>query len=290
MRNRIALVSFGLATCIGAAAPLYAQFEGVADFTITLHGEGGQSRPSSGKMYVSRAGYRSEWEMTVPGRARQGDASAAPRHVKFTIVGKKSDPDHIYTINDEKKTYSMTDLTDLKQIRESAPESEKQTYTVQKLGSDTIAGLSCQKASATSSKGMVFDVCLSKEWGASSDLIAAMTRSRRSNSPFTALKDAGLEGFPVRFGMRPRPDAEPTMVFELTRVEKKTPPASLFDVPPPGYRLVDNASRNLTPEQQKTLDDAKARMIENMTPEQRKAYEDAQRRHGQPTPQPTPQP
>jgi hypothetical protein len=77
------------------------------------------------------------------------------------------------------------------------------------------------------------------------------------------------------------------MVWEITRIDRRTPPASLFAVPPPGYRQTEHAVGGLSPEQQKALDDAKAKMLENMTPEQRKAYEDALRRHGQTTPEAT---
>jgi hypothetical protein len=56
------------------------------------------------------------------------------------------------------------------------------------------------------------------------------------------------------------------MVWEITRIERKAPPASLFDVPPPGYRKTDYALGGLSPEQQKAIDDAKAKMLENMTP------------------------
>src|SRR5262249_17112011 len=182
--------------------------------------------------------------------------------------------------NDENKTYSVTDL---KKIREESKNfDDKRTYTVQKLGADTVAGIPCQKAAATSSKGDVFDACMSKEFDADTDLVSVMTRNRRSGSLFSALKDAGVEGFPVRFGMRPRADAEPTMVWELTRIDRKTPPASLFDVPPPGYKQTDYAVGGLSPEQQKAIEDAKARLMENMTPEQRKASVDGMRKYGEP--------
>jgi hypothetical protein len=284
MKPRIGLA--GLASlCFAAAAPLFAQFEGVADFKITMRGENTQGMQSSGKIYIGSGGYRSEWEADVSRKGAAGDSAAKPQHFKMTMVGKKSDPDHLYLVNDENKTYSVTDL---KKMRENAGDLPKQTYTVQKLGSDTVAGIPCQKASLTSSKGDVFDVCVRKEWGASTDLISALTRNRRSNSWFTALKDNGIEGFPVRFGTRPKADAEPTMVWELTHVEKKAPPASVFDVPPPGYRQTDWAVGGLTPEQEKAIADAKARMLEHMTPEQRKAYEDAMRKSGQAQPTPNP--
>ncbi len=280
MKARIALAGV-VFLCLGVSVPvpLSAQSEGVADFKITFQGEGAKGLGSSGKMYVSRAGYRTEWDMSVGGRG----SAAAAQHMKMTMVGKKSDPDHLYMVNDENKTYSVMDLN---KMREESKTAGKPTYTVQKLGADTVAGIPCQKAAVTSSKGDVFDVCASKEWGADADLISTLTRNRRSGSWFAALRDSGIEGFPIRFGMRPRKDADPTMVWEITHIEHKTPPASLFDVPPPGYRKTDYAVGGLSPEQQKAIDDAKAKMLENMTPEQRKAYEDAMRKHGQPTPNP----
>jgi hypothetical protein len=278
MKIRIGLAALCLAAA--SAAPLSAQFEGEADFKVTFYGESTQGMQSSGKIYVSRAGYRSEWEMS---RARKSGDSSAPQRIKMTMVGKKGDPDHLYMVNDENKTYSVTDL---KKVREESKDLDKRTYTVQKQGTDTVAGIACQKATVTSSKGDIIDVCVSKEWNLDADVISAMTRNRRSQSWFSALKDAGVEGFPVRFATRPRAGADPNAVWELTRVERKTPPASLFDVPPPGYQLSSVAVGGLSPEQQKAIEDAKAKMLENMTPEQRKAYEDRMRQYSQPTPHP----
>jgi hypothetical protein len=285
MKIRIALRAFCLAALSAVPASVYAQFEGVADFKVTFHGERSQGMQSSGKILASHGAYRSEWDMEIPARSgRDGRTPEPNRHIKLTMVGRGDDPDHAYMLDDENKTYSVMDL---KKIREDSKDiASRETYTVQKQGSDTVAGISCQKATLTSSKGRVFDVCASKDWGVSADLVSALTRNQRSGSLFGALKDAGVEGFPVRFAMRPGKDAEPTMVWEVTRVERKTLPASLFAVPPPGYKQTDRAVSSLSPEQRKAIDDAKARMRENMTPEQRKAYEDAMRKHGQPTPNP----
>ena len=284
MTLRVRLAALGLAAAFAAApGPLHAQFEGTADFKITSQNESTKGLESAGKISVSRVGFRTEVDMTV---GRRGSA-AAPQHLKITMVGTKADPDHMYVINDEKKTYSVMDL---KKIREESARLEDKSYTVQRLGSDTVAGLPCQKASVTSSKGTVFDVCASKEWGADAGLLSALTRSPRSGSWFAALRQNGVEGFPIRFGLRPRADAPPTMVWEITHVERRTPPASLFEVPPPGYSQTGNAMGALSPEQQKAIDDAKSRMRENMTPEQRKAYEDSLRKRGEPAPAPTPNP
>lgn len=282
---RIRIWSGALLFTAAAAAPVYAQFEGVADFKITMSGEKGQAANGTGKMYVARAGYRSEWQtdLSLSGKGQ----SKSPQHIKMTIVGQRAEPDKLYMLNDDNKTYSVMDL---KKTREDAKKLEKQTYTVERLGGDTVAGLACQRATLTSSKGEVFDVCVSKELGASGDWIAAMSQRGGSGSWFEALKENGLEGFPLRWATRRKGSTEPSMVMELTHVEKKSLPAALFQVPA-GYKQTDSAVGGLTPEQEKAMKDARAQMkeaMENMSPEERKAMEDAMKRYGQPTPNPNP--
>jgi hypothetical protein len=283
MKVRIAVSALWLAAA--AAAPAVAQFEGVADFKVTMHGEPGQSVQSLGKMYISRDGYRSEWATSLSKVHTDGSAGSSPPRITMTMLGKRADPDRLYMLNDASKTYSVMDL---KSMRDETKDEHARTYTVQRGGSDTVAGMACQKATVTSSRGDVFDACVSKEWGGSSEWISALTRGRSSGSWFSALKENGIEGYPVRLAMRGKAGAEPMMVWEVTHVERKSLPASLFEVPT-GYKKTDSALGGLTPEQQKALSDARGQMdeaLKNMTPEQRKAYEDAMRKYGQPTPRP----
>lgn len=286
MRLRIVIVTGALLLALAATAS--AQFEGIADFTITMHGEKNQPATGTGKMYIARGAYRSEWETDLGSASaprKDGSAGAKPQRLKMTIVGKRSDPDHMYMLNDERKTYSVMDM---KKAREEAKDLPKETYTVQKLGGDTVAGLACQKAILTSSKGEVFEVCVSREWSSSSDWISAMSRNRGSGSWFFALKENGIEGYPVRLALRRKAGEEPFMVMVITHVERKSLPGSLFEVPP-GYTQADTAMGGLTPEQEKAMRDARDQMkeaLEKMSPEERKAYEDAMERYGQPTPRP----
>ena len=104
---------------------------------------------------------------------------------------------------------------------------------------------------------------------------------RASGSWIHSLKTAGIEGFPVRWSTRNKGSRDATMTMEMTRVEKKSLPASLFELPA-GYKQSETAMGGLTPEQQKQIDDA----MKDLTPEQRKAFEDAMKRSAQPTPRP----
>lgn len=270
---------------LSASATASAQFEGVADFRVTMTGEKGKAVPSTGKIYVAKNAYRTEWETKFDAGTRapkQGEAAAAPRSLKMTMLGRLAEPDKIYMINDERKSYSVMDL---KKIREEARNVSKETYTVRKLGSDTVAGVSCQKGLVTSSAGNEFEVCVSKDWRISGDWLAGMNRNRNAGSWLAALRENGLDGFPIRWVMRRNGSPDPVVSMELTHAEKKSLPAALFEVPP-GYTESRAGAPGLTPEQEKMMRDAQAKALENMTPEQRKVYEDQMKAYARPTPKP----
>src|SRR5215510_11656084 len=165
--NRIAVCAALLLAA--AAAPVFAQFEGEADFKITTRRQKGGTIEGTSRMFVSPAGFRMEWVMKT-GAVRQG----APAEVKMTMLAKLPNPEKVYLVNDDKKTYSSWDA---KAGRDGAAKEPGETYTVEKLGADRVAGFACQNARVRSSKGTDFDVCLTKELGASTEWIAAMNRN-----------------------------------------------------------------------------------------------------------------
>ena len=89
----------------------------------------------------------------------------------MTILGNVAEPDKIYMIDDANKTYSVWDL---KKTRGEARSRPRQTYTVKKLGSDTVAGLRLPEGRADLLEGHVIDVCVAKDFGVSSDWLAAI--------------------------------------------------------------------------------------------------------------------
>jgi hypothetical protein len=270
---------------LSASAATAAQFEGVADFRVTMTGEKGKSVPSTGRIFVTKDAYRTEFETQLDAATRapkQGEVAAVPQRFKMTMFGRLAEPDKLYMINDERKTYSVMDL---KRVRDEAQNSSKETYIVQKLGTDTVAGVSCQKGLVTSSTGNEFEVCVSKDWRISGEWLAGMRRNRNAGSWLAALRENGLEGFPVRWAMRRKGSPDAMVVMELTHAEKKSLPASLFEVPP-GYKEEGSGMGGMTPEQEKMMRDARAKALENMTPEQRKAFEEQMKAYAQPTPKP----
>ena len=276
-----------LALCLAAAAaaPALAQFEGTADFKVTTITGKGEVVPGTGRISSSKSAWRMEWETDISkiSKGRSTRPSDGPQQVKMTMIGKASAPDKLYLVDDAHKTYSVWDL---KKTRDSGTETTT-TYTVTRLGPDKVAGLTCQKAELVSSKGMVIDVCVAGELGVSLDWIAAVgRRQKESTSWITALRNNSLSGFPVRYSMREKDAIQPFMTLEMTKIDRGPVSEALFEIPA-GYKETDFAMGGLSPEQQKAVSDARAKMreaLEKMTPEQRKAYEDAMRKSGRPTP------
>jgi hypothetical protein len=275
IRRFLAASALALAASIASA-----QFEGEATYKIVSRRDKGSTLDGTAHMFSSKTGFRMEWEMETGNTAK-----GAPERVKMVMLARLPNPEKVYMVNDANRTYSVWDT---KKAREDSKNASRETYKVEKLGSDRVAGYPCQNARVTSSKGSIFDVCVTREFGGSSDWMAAMNRNEaETGSWLKALKDDGIEGSPIRWSVRRKGSAEPTMVMELTRADKKSLPASLFEVPA-GYKQTDFAMGGLTPAQEKQMSDARKQMeeaLKDMPPEQRKQYEEMMKRYA-PTPAP----
>jgi hypothetical protein len=261
---------------LALSAPALAQLEGVAEFKGSVNAGRGKPISSAGKVYVTRNASRVEWEMDMKalGERKGAPKGAMPSSYRMVTIQKLSDPDRIINLNDERKTYAVTDL---RTLREGQPAAPQATYTVKKLGRDSVAGFSCEKAVVSSSEGTRSEICVADQISQSSGWLAAQSRRERSSGLLKALHDNGLQGFPVRWVVWARAgDPQPATTMELVRFEKKSLPSSLFEVPA-GYTQVTGASRSLTPEREKSMKEADRKMkeaIEKLPPEQRKQYEE----------------
>ncbi len=275
MQRTIALAAAALL----ASAVASAQFEGVASFKMTAGSGPDLSSQGDGRIFLGPAGYRVEWVLDLSSMRKGREGSKAPATMAMTMLARKSEPAKVYMLNDEKKTYSVVDAGKAVEDRGTTP---RDPFTVKKLGTDRVAGYACQNALLTSAKDIEIEVCVAKELAASSDWLASLNRRNPEGASWLrALKEQGVEGFPIRWVIRKKGSTQPLTTMEMTRIEKKSLPASLFDVPA-GYTETKSSMRGLTPEQEKAL----SKMRENMTPEQRKAYDDRMKPHAQPTPKP----
>ncbi|HEX4440127.1 MAG TPA: DUF4412 domain-containing protein [Thermoanaerobaculia bacterium] len=263
-------VALSLVAILAASAAL-AQSEGVADYKIT----GGSGMTGTSRLYFSKAAFRIEWNMALSGD--ESKRERGPREMKMTMFAKLSDPDVVYSINDDTKTWSTWNT---KEARDEAAKS-REKYTVEKLGTDTVAGFSCQNARVKSSSGTEMEVCVTRDISAPAGWLSAMNRQRGGGAWWSAMHDAGIEGLPVRWSTKRegRGGHGGTVTMEITKFEKKSVPASMFEIPA-GYTKSDPMSVGMSPEQKRQMDEA----LKNMTPEQRKQYEEMMKKHAQPAP------
>jgi hypothetical protein len=270
------------------AVPLLAQTEGIAEFKGLTHSDDRQV-PSKGKVWISRNAVRVEWDMdlTSAAPARKGNKTAMPANFRMVMIQKISEPDRTYVLNDQQKTYAVEMIDETRE--HLTPE---RTWTVKRLGRDTVGGLSCEKALLTAKDGDETEVCVSTEIVPSAAWLRAWNRREEQSSPLKALNASGIKGFPIRWIFRSGRDKELTSTVDLVRFEKKSVPASQFEIPP-GYRKVNSAMETMmTSDQAKQYQDAVKGMqseLDKLTPEQRKAVEEMLKQQQQPQ-APPPQP
>jgi hypothetical protein len=275
--------SIAVLALLPAAIAVAAQFEGVATYKITTSGGPGKTIEGTSKIFVTKTAYRMEMEtdFAVAFGRRQSAASAASRHVKVTMIGKVSEPEKMIILNEQDRTYSTWDFNKMRR------RAQPPTFTVKKLGSDRVAGIACEKALLNSSNGSEVEVCVAKDLAVSSEWFVAMARHQRQTIAWMeALKNAGLEGFPVRYALRR--DQETLSTMELTNLDRTAPSASLFEIPA-GYKETHFAIPGMTSDQRREMfREHLGERLGTMTPEQRKAFEDSMKRHGGWTPPPEP--
>lgn len=252
-----------LAGAVLASTPVLAQFEGELDMKMTMHEGHG-----TGRIYVSKAGARSEL-----------DLQTARMPVKMATLMKFSNPDIMYMINDAQKAYTEMDLKKIREQTSKMPGSRgKDTWNVKKLGRETVNGYSCEHVLLTHGDEPKSE----QEWWTSKDIAGLSYESmrgllRRGNQSdegmMKALRDANADGFVVKMVVREKGNPTPISTMELTKAERKSLPASLFEIPA-GYTkqegMLGAASVMASPEQQEQMRKA----MESLTPEQRKQIEE----------------
>ena len=253
-----------LAALLALPLAAAAQWEGALEMKIS-----GKDVNGTSKALVGKAGARMEMEMTNPQLKQAGQGS-----MKMTVLSRATEPDVSYLINDAQKSYARIDL---KEMEKMVPKAEREKkWTVKRLGPDKVAGYGCERALlAQEGSETEQEVCVSKEIFGSAGRFRAGRRDPSSQGLEKALKANGLEGMPIRMVVREKGKADAQMTMELVSAEKRSLPASTFQVPP-GYTETSMMGTMMSPEQQKQMDDA----MKNLSPEQRKRIEEMMKTGG----------
>jgi len=183
--------------------------------------------------------------------------------IHMTTLMRFATPDVMYLINDKARTYSEVDT---KKAREQAAkmtgDKDKEAYSVKVLGSEKVLGYSTKHVllSRPGDKSEMEAWTTKDLLGLSYESMKGLMRrgAQDEGSMMKALKDARAEGFFVKMVTREKGKTEPLTTMELTKAEKKSLPASMFEVPT-GYAkqegMMGAAMENLTPEQKKQMEE-----------------------------------
>ena len=248
---------------LSATQALAADFEGViTGKPISADGSTGQLR--SLKMFLSPAGVRIE--VTAAG---DKDGTGAGAGFSITTVWQASDPTHSYLLNPVNKTYFKRDISKAQNAASTAAPP-----TVEKLGTATFLGKTVQRVKVTfagaGGRSQELWIDTSLHFPASALALFGQEQGGQ-HSPWKALEKAGVNGIPVK-----DLDSEGKAGWEASSIEKKSLPASLFQVPS-DFHEAKNAIEMLPAAQQAKM----KQQLDSMTPEQRARVEEAMKKASQ---------
>jgi hypothetical protein len=177
------------------------------------------------------------------------------------MLWQASDPNNFYLLNPANKTYLKHDMTKAQQaVADVAPPK------VERVGATSFLGHTVQRVKLTFASGKTQELWVdtSLHFPASALVFFTQARGSQSNGPWKAMEQAGVAGIPLKdLG------EDGKSGWEATSIEKKSLPASTFQIPA-GFTEGKSALDMLSPDKQAAM---KAK-LDAMTPEQRARMEE----------------
>jgi hypothetical protein len=263
----------GLVLAAWLAAPVFgADFEGVLELKMTMTSSTGvETGNGSAKVSVSKAGMRNEvYAQTLVGPMR------------MVTLFKTETPDVLYKINDQAKTYSELDLSQTGPKPPERPDAEP--YQVKRLGEEKLLGYNTLHLLVTY-KNTSNELWATKELLDSatfSKLLRRQTRAGAEERMTKALKDAGVDGMPLKSVLTAEDGAKTLM--EVVKVEPKALPGWTFEIPSSYEKtsaLVDAAGDARAQAEQRRLEE----VMKKLPPDKRAMIESALKQKQEQKPQ-----
>ncbi len=258
-----------LLTLLLAAGPAFAQFEGILEMKMTTAGQDAEGGGGTMLAAVSKAGTRCEMNMQMGGMT-----------MKTVTLQKADEPDVLYRVDDANKTYTEIDFAKVREL--ASRRQQPSQYTVEKLGQETLLGYKTQhvlvkEKTSGDADGLTMEMWTAKdllEYATLSKMQMRLGKGSGDEALVKALKDAGADGVPLK-SITTTP-AGPKVIMEVVKVDKKSLPASTFEIPA-GYTKSEGGMMGMMGGMSgPQADEAKKRMneaLKNMTPEQREMVE-----------------
>jgi hypothetical protein len=172
-----------------------------------------------------------------------------------TVIKLHSAPDVVYALNEKNKTYSVTDISKVKD------REDDNDYDITVLGKERVNSYSCTHVKVKNKKTQnEMEMWLSKDIPQYERYAARVKNKYMGGSHlYQQLKEKGAEGFMVRMIMNNARGGQ--MQMDLVKAEQRNINESLFSLD--GYAKTDAPANRNAEMQQK---------MQNMTPEERQKY------------------
>jgi hypothetical protein len=205
--------------CMMLARVAMAQFEGVIEMKVTSLNSDGQP-----EMTMTATNSIKGTSMLIETLTNVGGVT-----MKQATLVRGQEPNKIYMLDREKKTYTEMDLSGMVE----GINRQQEEYEVKKMGNEKIQGHNCVHVQVKMKKSNVtMDMWTTKElldW----DTYSRMQHNNpmlRDNSFLAALRRENAEGMALKT-VTDVPNGGGKTVMEVTKLEKKALPASLFEIP-----------------------------------------------------------
>jgi hypothetical protein len=256
--------SIGTITLLALSTLVHGQTVGIAEFKGETSLGGGRIVPSHLRVLVGNEGFRIELELNMEQTDVQPSSKnpGGPVQARTVIVTKLAEANKLYLLNDNRRSFAILEASKTGESNKDA------ALEIKRLGRDTVAGLSCERALVISRRGSEIEVCVTREVGTSGTWADALNGS--NPNVYGSLRANELEGFPIKWLVRSGGEKFVTS-FELVRFERRSVPASALEIPA-GYKKTDSMGVWASPEQERAVREAHQRGVEQMPLQQREEY------------------
>lgn len=210
--------------CMLLARAALAQFEGVIETKITSLSSSGQS-----EMTATATNFIKGTSTLIETITNAGGVT-----VKQAMLMRGQEPNKVYMLDRENKTYTEMDVSGMMESARQQQE-ENEVYEVKKIGNEKIQGYNCVHVQVKMKKSNVtMDMWTTKEvaldWGTYSRM-QQNNPALRDNNFLAALRKENADGTALKAVIEGPGDRGTKTVMEVTKIEKKSLPASLFEIP-----------------------------------------------------------
>ena len=241
------------------------------EFTVKGPANPGAESGIAGKMkaWYQDGNTRSQMQMDLPAGSERIPGFSGMGNLVMLLLNEQ--PDKTFMLNEKEKTYFEMP----KRRGREEQENQEEDFDITIIGKEKINGYNCTHIRARSKSGgpkAEMEWWISQEVPGYQEMKNFRTRQFNTKSMYKALKEKGVEGFPVKI-LTTNPGRGRNMAMELELVK-----AEVMDIPESRFSLAGYTKKEGSPFMPGGMDPEK---IKNMSPEERmKFFQEMQKMRG----------